>query len=1051
LETTLNGTSNYLNNTTLSGNTTNGFTILYPDGSQDIYGFVVTNSSGDFMDAYLTQRITANSQTTALNYNSYVAAQFPVIRLESIVDGSGGTNLISYSTNNGYSTNLIIKVTDAFGRAATMNYSGTGDLTNITDVSGLSSSLTYDTNDWPLTLTTPYGTTSFDITDTTDSEMPPNGRSIVITQPDGSVQIYLCTNSAAGVPSSLSGSSVPNTSPFTNTFDTTDLNLYDTFWWGPKQYTDLSTTNIGSFTAADFRKARMKHWLQFATNWIGPTLSMQIDPSPDAAGSVNGEITWYDYAGKTDTEFQGTQVSPLFVARVLPDGTTSFTRTDRNSSGALVTNVSTYTAGSSVALRTNIFTYAANQTDMLTETNAMGIQVVSNTYNAYHEVVLSYDALNEPTVYTYDTNQRQTSVISPTGLVTTNVYGSDGYLAEQAEIGIATNSYTYVDGLVSTQTSPLGMTVANTWDYLQRPTSCTYPDGTLTSNQYTYLDMTATKDRLGNWTRYGYDHLRRNIAVTNALGNYTLYDYCLCGALETTRDALGNYTTNNYDNQVRLTGVDYPDGYSITYNLNLIGQTTNTIDSSGLSVTNWFNNQGLQFASSNAFGQVANQSFDILDRVTNTVDQNGVVVVTTYDSLNRALTRTYPDSGVERYGYSAAGLIAYTNQLANITYYGYDPARRKIAETNALGNVTEYAYDEASDLTTLTDQNNNTTRWRYDIYGRATNKVDATSTTILEYQYDADNRLTNRWSIARGSTKYAYDAVGNLTSVTYPLSPSLSFLYDALNRMTSMADGIGTTSFTYTQVGQLASETGPWASDAVSYTYANRLRSSLALQQPYASAWAHSYSYDAANRLNSITSPAGTFTYSYNPGTGGVSAASTLISLMTLPNGAFITNTYDSNGRGLGTYLYNSSAGALDSSVYSYNVGNQRTTVTRSGENAASYTYDPIGQVIADQASEVTGGASRLNEQLHYAFDPAGNLAYRTNNSLVANFRVNSVNELTTNTNGGTLTVMGTTTSPATSVSVNGIAASMYGDSTFAATGLACLASVENGLFRNLG
>src|SRR5271155_3302288 len=47
-----------------------------------------------------------------------------------------------------------------------------------------------------------------------------------------------------------------------------------------------------------------------------------------------------------------------------------------------------------------------------------------------------------------------------------------------------------------------------------------------------------------------------------------------------------------------------------------------------------------------------------------------------------------------------------------------------------------------------------------------------------------------------------------------------------------------------------------------------------------------------------------------------------------------------------------------------------------------------------------------------------------------------SVNELTANTNGGTLTIVGTTTSPATSVSVNGTAASLYLDATFAATGL---------------
>jgi RHS repeat-associated protein len=54
----------------------------------------------------------------------------------------------------------------------------------------------------------------------------------------------------------------------------------------------------------------------------------------------------------------------------------------------------------------------------------------------------------------------------------------------------------------------------------------------------------------------------------------------------------------------------------------------------------------------------------------------------------------------------------------------------------------------------------------------------------------------------------------------------------------------------------------------------------------------------------------------------------------------------------------------------------------------------------------------------------------------VENFQVNSVNELTANTNGGTLTVMGATTSPASSVAVNGTGAALYGDSTFAAAGL---------------
>jgi len=46
------------------------------------------------------------------------------------------------------------------------------------------------------------------------------------------------------------------------------------------------------------------------------------------------------------------------------------------------------------------------------------------------------------------------------------------------------------------------------------------------------------------------------------------------------------------------------------------------------------------------------------------------------------------------------------------------------------------------------------------------------------------------------------------------------------------------------------------------------------------------------------------------------------------------------------------------------------------------------------------------------------------------------LNELTNNTNGGRLTVMGTTTSVATNVAVNGTNAARYGDATFAATNM---------------
>jgi RHS repeat-associated protein len=1045
---TFTGTNDYLTDTILTGSMTNRYYLSYPDGSVDTYGYITnvvpTPVNGYYVTqmAFLTQHSNPQSQATTFNYQMTNG----VVQLQSVVDANGGANRLYYTSTNAFGTNLISQVTDRYGRSAFFSYDSNNCLASVVDVGGITNVFSYtnilrpgpitnlfsyETNFWMTALQTPYGMTSFTTTDTQATNAPPDGRSVLVTDPDGSSELYLAQDSAPGVAASYS-TGVPSTGSLPNMFDNSNLNLRNTFHWGKKQYADLFTTNISSFTANDFSLAKMKHWLLTAAGQVGQTLSLARDPSPDLAGSIAGEITWYDYAGKTNSAYEGTQILPLLTAKVLPDSTTRLNWQARNPLGAVTTNITTFGLGSAAALRTNIFTYnPTNEIDLVTLSNALGLRIESNAFNSFHQVLTNYDALGEATVYIYDTTQRLTSATFPTLLVTTNLYGSDGFLAQQIKIGIATNSYTYSNALVLMHTDPLGLAVSNTWDNLQRLTSRTYPDGTYISNQYTRLDLTAAKDRLSNWTYYGFDALRHNIAVTNALNNYMLFDYCSCGALEAARDFAGNYTTNNYDNQVRVTNIDYPDGSSLTINYNLIGQGTNIIDGNGVSVTNWYNNQGLLCAASNAFGQVFGKSFDPLDRLTTNVDGNGVAVARTYDNLNRLLTRSYPDGGVETFGYSPAGLVAYTNQLFYPTYYAYDTAGRRIAETNALNHLTLYGYDGADDLTNLTDQNTNTTKWGYDIYGRVTNKV-AGGNTILTYQYDADNRLTNRWSLAKTNTTYGYDAVGNLKSVT----PALSFSYNAMNWVSQMIDGIGTTTFTYTQTGQLASETGPWAGDTISYTYNDHLRSSLTLQQPNASAWVESYGHDAANRLQSITSPAGLFQYAHNAGLSGASS-SALVGEISLPNGSFITNTFDGNARMLGTWLYNSTGGSLDSSVDTYNQGNQRTNVVRNSENHANYTYDTMGEVMKDQGYDsVTGGSSRLNEQLAYVFDPAGNLNYRTNNGLTENFRVNSLNELTTNTNGGMLTVMGTTTSSATSVTVNGSSASRYGDATFAATNL---------------
>src|SRR5262249_45468034 len=163
---------------------------------------------------------------------------------------------------------------------------------------------------------------------------------------------------------------------------------------------------------------------------------------------------------------------------------------------------------------------------------------------------------------------------------------------------------------------------------------------------------------------------------------------------------------------------------------------------------------------------------------------------------------------IETFAYSSLGMTAYTNQLGQWLTYQYDFAGRKTAETNANGEVTLYTYNSAGDLLSITDAKGNRTSWGYDQYGRVTSKTNANNVEILRYQYDANSRLTNRWSLAKGNTQYQYDNAGNLIKILYPVSTAIVMQYDANNRLTNMTDAVGTTSFTYTDWGALLTEDG---------------------------------------------------------------------------------------------------------------------------------------------------------------------------------------------------------------------------------------------------
>jgi len=839
----------------------------------------------------------------------------------------------SFAYGNANNPLLITALSGPDGRNVSLGYDDDEHLTDLTDVAGITSTFEYDAYEGsPITLATSYGTTSFEYPQICGLYGLVN-RCVVITEPGGAKQVYALMENGVNVPGMPTNFSQVPDSPLDTLDDQTRIRR-NSFYWDRRQSVGLPSCP-GDFTWAEFRRARVRHWLLDAQALPGRTLALEQDPSPD--GTTEGQLTWYDHDGKSSQtpEIESTQILPGAVARVMPDGTTAWTRFERNALGNVTRQIERWVENGQDKRRTNTFIYSADGVDLIEhrfgpaggDHRVVGFSYSYGT-NQPHLPAVMTNAVGELTSYNYDAEHRLWTVNTPAGLLSTYAYDpTSGYLSRVVDsIGgtpLRTNSYTWQYGQLRTHTDDRGLTVTYGWDFLGRLSSLTFPDTPTTTIEHRYtngagtmlLDRTAIKDRLGNWSYAVYNGLRQVTQVIDPLSRVTAFGYCDCGSPEYVTNAFGTslqeVTHHVFDDQGRRTHSYFPDGTSVTNTYDLPGRLIVVGDAVG-KTTNAFDNLNRLFAVSNAVGRVQAIAYDLEDRPVTVTDANGVTITSTFDDLGRLLTRTYPDTGVERFGYTAKGLVAHTNQISKVTLFDYDAALRKVAETNANLEVIRYQYKPSGDLWKLTDGKSQTTTWLYDQYGRVTNKVDQASVEILRYAYDANSRLTNRWSKAKLDTKYKYDAVGNLTNVDYNASTDIRLAYDALNRLTNMVDAAGTTAYKYYAGGLLWTEGGLWASDTVTNYYnAARMRSGLGLQQP-TGAWTNGFTYDAGHRLAAVISPTGTFTYSYK-GPGN------LVTNLALPNTSRITNAFDTVGRLTSTRLLTSGNSLLDSYAYIYN------------------------------------------------------------------------------------------------------------------------------------
>jgi RHS repeat-associated protein len=993
--------------------------IVLPSGAMNFYGHAVgTILTGT--NYFLSRRYDRYGRL--LQHFNYTDSGGYTL-MNTAQDFDGRTNTLTYG-DPGH-PNLITAITDPYGHTAYFTYSGTL-LTSIQDEQGMTTSFIYDGSENITSMITVYGTNNFQYfhgTDVTDSS--PLARAILITEPTGDHQVYAYRDEA---PSGASGAPCIGADPYGN--------YRLSYHWNRSQYQALSSSskaNLLAMDVADYGLGSVKHWLH-ADSTEPLTLSDTMDGSADPVDTTGNRPNGisYGYMGQDASLISDNHVGALkCVTAIIKCGRGQAMAISRNSLGRPTSY--TYYNSASTATYNNYFD--ASGTILLHETGPNGELTRGYGYDPVitNLLVSVTNVVGDVLRYTHNTNLNVTGISFPGGLLRTNIYytsgPNQGFLAQQIDIGFRTNSFAYTNGNLSIQTNELGLVTTYIYDKLSRLISTTYPDGTTISNIYNNLDIVAVKDRLNQWTYYGYNSVRQLMAVTNVNGQITTYSYCGCGSPDQITRWNGSthlITTLSYDMGGRMTNAIYPDGYQLNYFYDDENRIHTVTDGSGNELDLDYVRYGLK----NLIQEVhlgrqvlLTQQFDEYGRLTNSVDRNSVTTAQGYDFLNRLTTRQSfgnfsAQTGQEIFNYSPLGLTNYIDQLGHQTKYVRDLAGRVLYQTNANNELLQFTYNPADELLTLTDGKMQTTTWGYDVFGRVTTKLDALGTNLFIYGYDANDRLTSRVSAAKGTTTYKYDPIGNLTNVVYPISSNLVFRYDPLNRLTNMVDGVGSTVFGWTLGNQLASETGPWPNDALNYAYNSaRQRSNLVLMQPNASPWVQGYGYDEVMRLTNVVSQAGTFIYSYSGG-------GDLVTMLNFGNN-YIYNSYDGLAR-----LYYSTLQVPSPFTspaigfqYEYDQGSERTQQVfvaagyASTGNYINYAYDNIGQLKTAQGWEADNVTPRLHEQFGYAYDAAWNLNQRTNFALVQNFGVNKLNELTNATRSGTFTVAGTATEQEGSIS----------------------------------
>jgi RHS repeat-associated protein len=924
-----------------------------PDGSVEVFAQSDGAASPRrvFMTDSRTPQWTSPSGATdpnAVRYY-YEGTQWG-LRLVSVKDGIDQVTTLSYE--NASDPMKITKVTDPFGRFATLEYNVAGQLESITDVIGIQSSFAYGPGDFVNALTTPYGTTRFRF------GQAGTQRWLEAEDPLGAVERVEFRHNAFGIP--LNEPAAPAGVTVINQW----LEFRNSFYWDKRAM---------ALYPGNYSKARITHFLH------GTDVNVASGVVESTKAPLEGRI-WYTYPGQNQgPQYIGSHAQPTAIARVLDDGTTQVYRYEYNSRGFATKEIDPLG-------RETRFTYGTGSTPDPDQTNGTGRDLLKveqksgsdyelltvYAYNAQHLPLTITDSSGQTTTYTYNTAGQGLTITTPlrAGMTenrtTAFSYDTNGYLQSvTAPMAGASRSYTY-DGFGRVRTVTADNSIL-TYDYdvLDRRTKITYPDGTYEETVYNRLDPEQRRDSLGRWTRTFFDALRRVVAIRDSLGQTSTLQWCTCGSLEKLFGANSNATTWERDLQGRVTREVRSVGAAWEYTYETTTSRLKQRKDAKNQLTSYeyfLDDNQKQITYTNAPVATPNVSFTyepVYNRLATMIDGTGVTTYT-YGSIS-----VPPALG-------AGKLASVDGPLTSDTLnYTYDELGR-VASRGLVGFVSSFNYDALGRLTTQTSPVGGFTQ-TYDgpTFRRLSlSYPNGQATEQTYFPVSGDHRLQQIKHLAPGGAMiskydYAYAAVGMITTWSQQVGANpakvYSLGYDAMDQIVT-AKVTGPTplpvpsrfAYAYDAAGNRTAEQLDDAATGATYNSRHQLTS----RQP-----------GGALLLRGTLSEAATVTVGGKPGQVALdnsfvgqgqvpSGTSNVVVSATDPSGNARTNTYQvtESGSTIGyTYDANGNLTGDGTRTFEWDAEDRLTAVKQGTTTLASFVYGGDGR----RRQKVTGGVTR--------------------------------------------------------------------------------------------